>query len=306
MCNFNPIIPEAARDVTLCLTGFSGYVGGHLLQSLRAAGLRPFLIGRPGLAPARIDGADQAARWDGPADLAQQLAELKNPVILNIAGHFVSRHAAADIPALVSGNLEFPLMVFEALALSGHSRIVNIGTSWEYSDTGAPEPANLYAQLKAANAAALEYYARQHPLQAINLKLNDTYGGNDTRPKLMPMLKDRARDGLPAQLRASRQLLNLLHIVDAQEGLLAAALLTAELPGHTAHGAFLLGDETVRLEALAGLLRAGAAPNLSVSFETHEPVGGLRAVWTNAPRLRGWVPRISLDAGLRDYFKEAP
>ena len=305
MSDCNPTVPEGLTSTTVCLTGFSGYVGSHMLESLRGGGIRPFLIPRPGVALPEITGADTASPWKGAEDLAAQIAPLNNPVILNIAGHFVSRHVAAEIPALVSGNLEFPLMIFEALKLSGHSRIVNVGTSWEYSDTGEDISANLYAQLKSANAKSLEWYSREVPLRAVNLKLNDTYGGNDTRAKLLPLLKSRWLGRQAALLRSWAQPINLLHITDVLEGLLAAALHTADLPPHRVETAFLLSSETVKLGALTARLTDAIAPELSVQFEdmaTENPA--LRDVWETAPRLPNWHPRISLDDGLRDYFRE--
>jgi nucleoside-diphosphate-sugar epimerase len=249
--------------------------------------------------------ADTAEPWTDAEGLAAQLERLDDPVILNIAGHFVSRHVAADIPALVSGNLEFPLLIFEALKHSGHTRIVNVGTSWEYSDSGDAEPANLYAQLKAANAQSLEMYARETPLRVINLKLNDTYGGCDERSKLLPLLKNRWVGRKVAQLRNWAQPVNLLHITDVQEGLFAAALRTAELVPHEVETAFLLSSETVKLGALTARLANGIAPGLSVSFEEMADENpALRGVWKDAPRLPNWTPRISLDNGMRDYFRE--
>lgn len=303
MSNCKPIIPEALTSQTLCLTGFSGYIGRHLIASLVQAGVRPFLIGRPGRDIAPVAGADVASRWETPEDLSRQLADLAAPVVLNIAGHFVSQHNPSDIPVLVAGNLEFPIKVFEAVALSGMTRIVNVGTSWEYSDQGAPEPANLYAQLKAANAATLEWYARQFPLQAVNLKLNDTFGGCDTRAKLMPLLYDCAMKRQAAALNAWAQRLNLLHIVDVQEGLIAAALHTANIEPCTVQTAFLMGEQTVTVGALTQLVRDGPVPDLSVSFKDKRRVNhSLRDVWTSAPRLPNWQPRISLEVGLADYF----
>jgi len=305
MLDCRPIIPDGLASSTLCLTGFSGYLGSHLLETMRTARIRPFLIPRPGnVLPPRQD-ADVAVPWMGPEDLAAQIARLDNPVILNIAGHFISRHVAGDIAALVSGNLEFPLLIFEALKLSGHSRIVNVGTSWEYSDTGAEVPANLYAQLKAANARSLEWYAREASLRAVNIKLNDTYGGNDTRSKLLPLLKNCWLDRQVARLRYAVQQVNLLHITDVQEGLLAAALRTADLNDQAVETAFLLSDNTVQLRGLTAFLTEKVAPGLSVRFEDMaEENATLRGVWDAAPRLANWHPRISLEDGFRDYFRE--
>jgi len=303
MSDCKPIASDALAGQTLCLTGFSGYVGRHLLETLERAEIRPFLIGRPGATVEAPTGADVAGPWDSPADLAKQLADLVDPVMLNIAGHFVSRHTPSDILPLIAGNLEFPVKLFEALALSGKTRIVNIGTSWEYTDRGAPEPANLYAQLKASNAATLEWYARHFALQALNLKLNDTYGGSDGRTKLLPLLHARAKDAEPTVLNAWAQRLNLLHITDVQEGLLAAALHTAHIAPGSVEMAFLLGAETISIGALTERLIAGPAPRLSVTFKDNRRENpDLRDVWTDAPRLSGWRPRIALETGLADYF----
>lgn len=299
-----PSILERLKGNTICVTGFSGYVGRHLLETLQTAGIRPFLIARPGVMVPASPVADSAAPWRDAAELAEQIKRLDNPVILNLAGHFVGSHTAADIPKLVSGNLEFPLLIFEALKLSSHCRIVNVGTSWEYSDSGEEEPVNLYAQLKAANARCLELYARQSPLQAVNLKLNDTYGGSDTRAKLLPLLKGCWINRKDAQLRAWAQPINLLHITDVQEALFGAALYTLEIPPHEVRTAFLLGGETIPLGILAERLNNLLAPYLSVRFEEMARENrALRGVWEDAPRLPNWAPRISLDEGLTDYFR---
>ena len=304
MSSYKPIVPEPLTRQVICLTGFSGYIGRHLLATLIGAGVRPFLIGRSGRTIEPVEGADVAARWGSPADLAKQFAELADPVVLNIAGHFVSRHMPADITPLISGNLECPTQIFEALMLSGHSRIVNVGTSWEYSDRGAAEPANLYAQMKAANAQTLDWYARQSPIQGINLKLNDTYGGDDTRPKLMPLIKKSWIEGRPAELRSWAQQINFLHITDVIEGLLAAALHTSDVVANTTETAFLLSSETIKLGVLTDLLSDKIAPGLDITYEdtaTEDPK--LRGVWDEAPRLPNWSPRIKIAEGMAEFFR---
>lgn len=296
-------VPDALEGVTLCLTGASGYVGLHLVRSLTDLGIRPLLIGRPGAQAPDIAGADTVGTWNSPTELAAALDRYTRLVVLNIAGYFVAYHGPDDIAPLVSGNLEFPLRIFEALALSRHDRIVNVGSSWEFSDTGASTPANLYASLKASNAAALVWYAKTRGLRAVNLKLNDTFGGADGRDKLMPLLKKNAATGAKTALRYSDQEINLLHITDVKEGLLAAAELTGELTPDTVPTAFLLGPETLTLGALVQRLHEGAAPGLNFTFEQASPAGGmLRSVWEAAPRLANWRPRIALEDGLSEYF----
>jgi nucleoside-diphosphate-sugar epimerase len=304
MSTFMLKIPDSLRDSTICLTGFTGYVGRHLLNSLIAAGIRPFLIPRRGSSGVSTQGADCATAWTHAGELAEQLGRFKDPVVINLAGHFISAHQPTDIEPLVAGNLGFPVMILDALVAAGHRRIVNVGTTWEFSDTGAPVPRNLYGQLKATNAQTLEWYATRAPLQAINLKLNDTFGGEDPRAKLLPLLKRHWIEGKPLQLRSWAQLINLLHITDVQDGLLAAAERTALLAPHTVETALLLAEETTRLGEIVDRLTNEIAPGLAVDFSDRSPENAaLSGVWTSGPRLKNWSPRVSLEAGLRDYFK---
>jgi len=304
MSLFKPSVPDDLAGHTICVTGHGGYVGRHMVAALVAAGHRPFLIGRAKVNQTPVDGADMAAPWSDAQALSEQLSLLADPVVLNIAGHFVSQHTAADIPALVAGNLEYPLSIFEAAAQAGHARVVNIGTSWEYSDTGIATPANLYAQLKASNAQAMDYFARTRGLSGVHLKLNDTFGGHDTRGKVMGALRAAWLDRREMTLRSWAQPINLLHIVDVVEGILAAAVRTRDLPQGVTETAFLLHTDTVTLGGVADRLRI-IAPELSVRFEDMQPTNPtLRGVWTAAPSLTGWASRLSLDDGLRDYFTQ--
>lgn len=289
---------------TFCITGFSGYVGRHLVQDLTSRGLRPFLIGRPGTDLPDMPGVAMARRWSTPADLAAQICALDNPVMLNLAGHFVKAHTPGDLGDIVDGNLTYPAQIFEAVALSGTERLVNIGTSWEYSDRGGPEPLNLYAAIKKSNAIVLDWYAVQHPIRAINLKLNDTYGGDDRRAKLMPLLKKHALTGEPVHLNYSSQLLNLTYIADVINAILWAGQQTENQPTGTVEEAFVFGAETLSIGELVDLIQDVTGYAISARFRGAVPEDEvLRQIWDGAPRLRDWKPETDLRKGLHFYFE---
>jgi nucleoside-diphosphate-sugar epimerase len=310
MSAFAPQAPGALTSGTVCLTGYSGFFGRHVLHALVAQGIRPFLIGRPRREQAPTSSADLAQPWCSPAELAAQIRALPDPVVINISGLISSNHAPEDIPFLVSANVEYPVQIFEAAALAadkrideGGVRLINIGTTREVSGIGKPYPVNLYGHLKATNARILAWYASRHPLRAVNLKVTDSYGLQDEREALVPFLRRCWRDGTEAALRYRAQRINLAHMTDVTEGILAAALASADVTMGHAETQVLMGPDTVTIGAMVDALQDEIAPGLQARFaDTREVVPGLADVWTDAPGIPGWQPRVPLLAGLRDVF----
>jgi len=298
-----PIIPKELCNKTIGITGYSGYIGQHLVKSLKNAGCNILLIPRLGTKKTTNSSGLLECEWNTPTDLANQLKSIENLVLVNLAGFFINNHSHNDLPKLIDANLNYPLNIFEALVNSPHKNIINIGTSWEYTDTGIPNPYNLYANLKAANASALKWYASRYPICVTNLKLNDTYGGLDTRPKLMPLLKNKIENMEVVTLRNASQKINLLHITDVIEGISSAILENTRLQSHSTHTAFLLASETTTLSALIKKINVDLGIKLDALFENYnEDLQDLRGIWETAPMLKNWSPRISLNNGLHNYL----
>lgn len=292
-------------NTTYCVTGFNGYVGRHLVKYLVTRGAHPFLIGRLNTPLPDIPGTAKSKPWSEPAELAEQLSTLKNPLIINLAGYFVHAHSSGNLSDVVNGNFTYPTQIFEAMALSGVERIVNIGTSWEYTDDGTEVPFNLYAALKKSNATLLDWYAGQYPIRAMNLKLNDTYGGDDRRAKLMPLLKQHAQNREPLELRYSSQLLNLTYIDDVIAAILQAGQMTVNQQVSKVEEAFVFGAETRPICEIVDLIRNVTNIPINVRYkDTVTESSALRQIWHDAPRLRGWRPKTDLMTGLERYFKK--
>ena len=288
---------------TICLTGHSGYIGSHFVKFLTALGHSPFLIGRKNVRISAIPKCTTSTLWNSTRELSKQLMDLDNPIIVNIAGLFASDHKTADFTQLVEANFGYSLSIMEAISDIPNAQLVNIGSSWEYDDFGRDDPQNLYAQLKACNSNVAKWYAANYDMKIINLKLNDTFGGNDQRTKLMPTLKRHYNAGSVAQLRYSEQLINLLHIDDVCEGLLTAAYTTSSLPSKTCETAFLYGNETLKLSELVKRINSLSSQKLKAHFQGKSPTEyQLRGVWDQSPSLNDWKPNMTLDTALEHYF----
>lgn len=286
------------------VTGSTGYIGSHLVDSLMSHNLPVVIIPRKGVEPPRVSlPAKSLKRWNSVSDLTAQLQRFDQKILINLAGHFVANHQSLDIEALLTGNLVHPVEMFEAFASSGCVGIVNIGTSWEYDRDGSERPKNLYAAMKRANSKIFEWYVSNRLFVGLELKLNDTFGGMDRRRKLMPLIKASLETGEKLQLRSRLQKMNLLYIEDVITGIMSATCHLLEYQNQDLPQFSLFADETVtieqlvvRIEEITGKQDLLCLPSKEVSEDPFKEICYQR------PGPPGWSPQVSLNKGLSQYL----
>ena len=129
-------------------------------------------------------------------------------VVFHLASLFIAEHQPAEVTALVDSNVRFAAQLAEAMTRAGATRLVNTGSAWEHFE--GDEPANLYAATKRAASEIFRYYAAATPLRVVTLKLFDTYGPDDPRPKLIPALLAAAKSGRKLAMSPGLQKLDLV------------------------------------------------------------------------------------------------
>ena len=100
------------------------------------------------------------------------------------------------------------------MTLEGANYLVNTGTSWQHFENQSYSPVNLYAATKQAFEVLLEYYVEARELRVITLKLFDTYGPNDPRPKLLNLLKGLVNHDQRLAMTAGEQKIDMVHVED--------------------------------------------------------------------------------------------
>lgn len=262
-------------------------------------------------------GAACLAPFDGTVDsllphFAAAVGEDPSGVaIVHLAALYIPEHEAGQIDALIDSNVTVATKLAEAATAIGLRALVNVGTAWECGPDGSDRPLNLYAATKSAARAMLEYYRDAAGLNLVHLKLFDTYGRDDPRPKLLPNLKRRigARDAV--SLSSAEERLHLVHIDDVVDALLVAARRALRMKPEGGRGAsetaFLPSDRAV---SLGGLIEAAeAAVGRPIEVRWGEIAPRKRRVarpYEGGPRLAGWSPRVALAEGLRGYLAGDP
>ncbi len=290
------------------VTGAAGFIGGAVVRRALARGWEVHaLLGATCRESSleEVRGRLTLHHHNGSMEGMLAILAASTPdLVVHLASLFVSDHTAADVDALVDSNLRFPLQLVEAMVHSGCLRLVNTGTSWQHFGTESYRPVNLYAATKQAFEDLVAFHHDAFGLACTTLRLYDTYGPGDTRPKLIRLLLEVASTGRRLDLSPGDQCLELTHAEDVAEAFLTAGdrLLAAPAP---ALESFLVPGTRLSLKELVAAVSRTTGRDLNVGFggrsyrarEVMEPVA------SEGRTLPGWSPRILLEEGLRSAFE---
>ncbi|MBW1712355.1 MAG: NAD(P)-dependent oxidoreductase, partial [Deltaproteobacteria bacterium] len=284
------------------VSGASGFVGGHLVRRLAREGQEVHAILRPSSQAGRlaeIKGLVIHCHDGTTAGLIRIVEAARPEVVFHLASLFVAEHSWPDLAPLIESNVLFGAQLAEAMAACQVTRLVNTGTAWQHYQDRDYSPVCLYAATKQALEDILRFYVEAAGLRVITLKLFDTYGPDDHRPKLFSALSRAAAEGQTLALSPGEQLLDLVHVEDVVEAFVLAARR-------------LLAGQAEQMETYA--VSSAAPLPLRQVVETYLKATGRRlsldwggrpyrarevmVPWSKGQRLPGWGPKIGLEEGL--------
>ena len=294
------------------ITGATGYIGSQMVRRLiGSGGYEVSVLVRPNSDLATLGASLPniiVHASDGSVEsLTAVLEEARPEVVVHLASLFLSQHRPQDVLPLIQSNVQFGVCLLEAMLQSGVRRFVNTGTAWETMD-GPPEyrPVCLYAATKRAFEDILRYYEDAHGFSALTLKLYDTYGPDDPRPKLFSLLCRSLTEAEPLPFSPGEQTLDLTHIedvTDAYERAIRYVLVKDRaLPEEVHIGS---GQDLPLRDVVATFEEAlGQRTNIAWGERPYRPreVMKAQADPSAAERVLGWKPAIGLREGIQRTF----
>jgi nucleoside-diphosphate-sugar epimerase len=280
------------------VSGSTGFVGSRLVEHLAAQGWAVARLLRRDLeSPEPLAGVSDHS-WDGSTASACEAAAAAEPdVVFHLASLFVAEHAAHDVAPLIGANLLVGTQIAEAALRCGCRGLVNAGTSWQYRADRTYEPVCLYAATKQAFEDLLAYYVAAEGFHVVTLRLYDTYGPHDPRPKLLAALRRCADSGIALALSPGEQLLDLVHVDDVARAFALAG--ERALSGAAALESFDVSSaRRIALKEVVALY--GEAIGRPVPVAWGRRAYRRREVMVPPPGrgMPGWTPTISLERGL--------
>lgn len=293
------------------VTGATGFIGKHLCKRLMLDGWDVHAIVRPSSDISILErfmavpGYIHYHCYDGKSDaIVNCISEVRPTVVFHLASLFLSQHSFKDIYPLIESNIIFSSHLVEAMVQNEIYNLVNIGTSWQHYHNEDYNPVCLYAATKQAFENILKFYQETSPLKVITLKLFDTYGPDDDRPKLFNLLQHIAMNNTVLDMSPGEQLLDIVYIDDVEDSLLLAAKR-------------LCADACKKNEVFA--VSSGKHYSLKEVVEIFEEVTKLKlkinwggrtyrdrevmTPWEKGMPLPGWSPKITLYDGIAKLVK---
>jgi len=203
------------------------------------------------------------------------------------------------VEGLVASNILFGTQLLEAMDQSGACCLVNTGTAWQNYENQAYDPVNLYAATKQAFEDIARYYVQARGQRMVTLRLCDTYGPNDPRPKLFALLKRALATGEVLVMSPGEQLIDLVFIDDVVEAFRLAGerLLRDEAAAAEIHA--VTSGSPITLKGLVARFAEAVGMPLSVCWggRPYRPREVMAPPRLFGP-LPGWQAKVSLAEGL--------
>jgi nucleoside-diphosphate-sugar epimerase len=272
----------------LLVTGATGFVGQNLVKFFKEKGHEVATLGR----------------CQYFSEIDQAVKDARPEVVIHLATFFKAEHLAEDIPALIQSNITFGSQLLEAMVHNGVKKIVNTGTLWQYFDGHRETPSCFYAATKSAFENILQFYSSAAGLQVTTLMLSDTYGANDSRPKLLPKLIQIAGTDQKLEMSPGEQEIAWTHISDILSAFEVAVLRLVEGTEKSAFSKYTVAtEEKFSLRQSVAVIESELGKKINVEFgKKPYRQRELMKVEKLDPALPSWAAKISFREGLQGIF----
>lgn len=290
--------------MNILISGSTGFIGKHLLRRLLKNKIKPFAIIRPSTnADDLISQGIKFFIFTGDIEALADFIKINDiKGIIHLASLFLASHQSDDIKNLIESNINFSTSLLEASVKSEVKWFINTGTFWQHYNNADYSPVNLYSAMKQAFEDISKYYIETSNINFVTIKLNDTFGQEDTRPKIFNLWNKISQTGETLDMSPGDQIMDISYIdnvIDGYEQMIK--LLSQDFEKQLNGKSFAIkSNEYMTLKELAKLYENTTGKKLNINwgkreYREHE----VMIPWNKGEIIPGWEQKISLKEGIK-------
>lgn len=200
--------------MVILITGATGYIGREFIKRYQNK-FQIIALVRNTSDISKINKLEcRIERFDNYDNLEKVFRTYKIKGIVHFASAVIVDHIEDDINPLVSSNIEYGTFLLEFSKKYNLEWFINTGTFWQNYDSLEYNPVNLYAATKEAFQTIAKYYTETSNLIFTTIKLNDTFGANDTRPKIFNLWDKYSKLPMSLDMSDGEQIMDISYIED--------------------------------------------------------------------------------------------
>jgi CDP-paratose synthetase len=287
----------------ILITGATGFIGMHLAPKLLENNNKLWAVLRSSATKKRLDKRIKIFVFDGNINkLIAFLNKEKFDGVIHLASLYLSSHTSVEVSDLISSNILFPTLLLEACIKAQIPWFINTGSFAQHYKNKKYSPTNLYSATKQAFEDIAQYYLEISHINFVTIKLFDTFGPGDTRPKIFSLWSKIAKTGEHLNMSPGNQIIDINFVENVADGFVKMVELLLAKEGKKFRGkCFTLSSgERFKLKKLSKIFEEVSGGKLNIRwgkrpYRDRE----IMVPWKKGRNVPGWKPKISLRQGIR-------
>lgn len=290
----------------LLISGTTGFIGKNLVKRLLEEKHTVFTIVRPSSNPSSLEDSVTKFVFDGDMEsLISFMQEEKIDGVIHLASLFLAGHKPDDIKGLIESNVLFGTQLLEASVKAEIPWFINTGTFWQHYENKKYSPVNLYAATKQAFEDIAKYYTETSNINFVTIKLSDTFGPFDTRPKIFNLWTKISQTKEKLGMSPGKQIIDISHIDNITDAYLQLIkLLSEDKKNKLKNKSFAIhSNERVTLRKLSKIFEELSKTKLNINWgEKEYRLREVMKPWTGGDKIPGWKVSVKLRDGIKKMF----
>ncbi|MFN8575926.1 MAG: NAD-dependent epimerase/dehydratase family protein [Candidatus Sericytochromatia bacterium] len=231
--------------------------------------------------------------------LREFFSETKIDGVIHLASKFLVNHNTNDINDLINSNILFSTQLLELSCKNNLKWFINTGTFWQHYNNSDYTPVNLYSATKQAFESIAKFYTETYNIRFTTLKLNDTYGANDTRAKIFNLWLKSSNNNETLDMSLGEQLMDIVYIDDVVQAYIELVNWINNTSNDLESSYYISSGNLISLRKLSILFEESTGKKLNINWGARE----YRQREVMKPSCKGaivpnWEPKISFKEGI--------